>query len=73
MNKGSYVLSLSGMQFKMCQKIANKLERAGATTIETAVTIEEAEFDLQEIQWLSYFAGGFLSRIKKTKDQQFYV
>ena len=57
----------------MRQKIANKLEKAGATTKETAVTIEEAEFDLQEIQWLSYVAGGFLSRIKKTNDQQYYV
>jgi hypothetical protein len=66
-------LSLSGIQFKMRQKIMNKLEKAGATTKGKAVTIEEAELDLQEQNWLSYFAGTFLGEVKKTEDQRYYV
>jgi len=41
--------------------------------MEKAVTIEEAELDLQERQWLDYFAGGFLSTIKKTEDKRYYI
>jgi len=66
-------LSLSGIQFKMCQRIVNKLEKAGATSIQKAVTIYEAELDLQEQQWLNYFAGVFLGEIKKTEDKRYYV
>jgi hypothetical protein len=66
-------LNLSGIQFKMRQRIVNKLEKAGATSIQTAVTTEEAKLDLQEQQWLSYFAGGFLSEVKKTQDRRYYI
>jgi hypothetical protein len=66
-------LNLSGIQFKIHQRIVNKLEKAGATSIQKAVTTEEAKFDLQEQQWLSYFAGGFLSKVKKTQDRRYYV
>jgi hypothetical protein len=57
----------------MRQRIVNKLEKAGATSIQKAVTTEEAKFDLQEQQWLGYFAGGFLSKVKKTQDRRYYV
>ena len=66
-------LAFSGIQFKMRQKIMNKLEKAGATIEYKAVTIEEAKLDLKEQQWLDYVAGGFLSTIKKTKDQRYYI
>lgn len=66
-------LAFSGIQFKMRQKIINKLEKAGAIREEKAVTIEEAELDSKELHWLTYFAGGFLSKIKKTKDQRYYI
>ena len=66
-------LAFSGIQFKMRQKIMNKLEKAGATIEDKAVTIEEAELDLKEQNWLNYFAGGLLSKIKKTKDQRYYI
>jgi hypothetical protein len=68
-----YHLSLSGLQFKMRYKIVYKLEKAGATSIEKAVTVEEAELDSQEREWLNYFAGAFLGQIKKTKDQRYYL
>ena len=66
-------MNLSGIQFKIRQRIVNKLENAGATSIQDAVTTEEAKFDLQEQQWLGYIAGGFLSEVKKTQDQRYYV
>ncbi len=57
----------------MLHRIASKIERAGATSKEKAVTIEEAELDLQERQWLDYFAGAFLGKIKKTEDKHYYI
>ena len=66
-------MSLSGLQFKMHYRIASKLEKAGATSIEKAVTIEEAGLDMQEQQWLNCFAGAFLGKIKKTQDKRYYV
>ena len=66
-------MSLSGFQFIMRQRIVIKLEKAGATSIRKAVTIEEAELDLQEQQWLGYFAGVFLGEIKKTEDKRYFV
>lgn len=66
-------MSLSGLQFKMHYRIISKIEKAGATSKEKAVTIEEAELDLQEQQWLNYFAGAFLDEIKKTEDKRYYI
>ena len=39
---------MSGIQFKIHNKIIYKLERAEATSREKAVTIEEADLDSQE-------------------------
>ncbi len=66
-------MSLSGFQFKMHYKILHKLRKAGAISRDSAVTIEEANFDYQEQMWLDYFAGVFLGRIKKTKDRRYYI
>jgi len=57
----------------MRHRIVGKLEKAGATSMQKAVTIEEARFDLQEQRWLGYVAGGFLGKVKKTKRQRYYV
>jgi len=57
----------------MRYRIAFKIKKAGATSKEKAVTIEEAKLDLKEQQWLDYVAGGFLSTIKKTKDKRYYI
>lgn len=64
---------MSGIQFKMHQRLIRKFTRAGATSEETAVTFEEADLDLQEQCWLDYFAGSFLGSIKKTKDHRYYI
>ena len=66
-------MSLSGIQFIMRQRIINKLEKAGATSRERSVTIKQAELDLQERQWLDYFAGVFLGKIKKTEDKRYFI
>ena len=57
----------------MRYRLVHRLKKAGATSKEKAVTIEEAEFTQQERQWLTYFAGGVLSEIMKTKDKRYYV
>ena len=66
-------MAMSGIQFKIHNEIIYKLERAGATSREKAVTIEESALDLQEQNWLHYFAGAFMGKIKKTKDQRYYL
>jgi hypothetical protein len=54
-------LALSGIQFKIKDKILHKLRKAGATSKANAVTPDEAYLDLQEQCWLSYFARTFLA------------
>ena len=66
-------MSLSGIQFKMRYRIVSKIEKAGATSKDKAVTIEEAELDLKEQNWLNYFAGAFLGKIKKTENKRYYI
>ena len=57
----------------MRYRITFKIEKAGATSKEKAVTIEEAKLDFEEQQWLDYFAGAFLGEIKKTEDKRYYI
>jgi len=64
---------MSGIQFKMRQRLIHKFEKAGATSEEKAVTFIEADLDFQEQCWLDYFAGSFLGNIKKTRDRRYYL
>jgi hypothetical protein len=57
----------------MRHRIVVKLEKAGATSKEKAVTVEEAELDSQEQRWLPYFAGAFLGEVYKTEDKKYYI
>ena len=57
----------------MHYRIVSKLEIVGATSEERAVTIEKAGFNPKEQQWLTYFVGGFDSRVKKTRDNRYYI
>jgi hypothetical protein len=66
-------LSMSGIQFKMRQRIVRKFQKAGANSVDTAVTFEEAKLDMEELCWLDYFAGSFLGSIKKTRDHKYYI
>lgn len=62
-----------GIQFKIQQRLIRKLEKAGATSLEKAVTFQEAKLDEQEQYWLNYFAGSFLGKIKKTRNHLYYL
>ena len=64
---------MSGIQFKMRQRLIRKFKQAGASSEEKAVTFIEADLDFQEQCWLDYFAGSFLGSIKKTKDHRYYL
>ncbi len=57
----------------MQHRLVRKLEKAGATSNEKAVTFEEAKLDEQEQYWLEYFAGVFLGKIKKAENHRYYV
>lgn len=57
----------------MNYRIISKFEKAGATSKDKAVTVEEADLDLQEQQWLDYFTGTFLGGIRKTEDKRYYT
>jgi hypothetical protein len=61
------------IQFAVHQRLIRKFRKAGATSEEKAVTYDEADLDLQEQYWLPYFAGVFLGKIKRTKDNRYYV
>jgi hypothetical protein len=57
----------------MERQLIRKFEKAGAISEETAITIKDANLDFSEYCWLSYFAGTFLGKIKKTEDQRYYI
>ena len=65
--------AIYGASAKMMYVIVSKLKEAGAVSPDKAVTPHEAELDLAEARWLTYLAGGTLSRIKKTRDGKYYV
>lgn len=65
--------AMYGTEFVMEHKIIRKLENAGATSKEKAVSFEKAKLDIQEQYWLEYFAGVFLGKIKKTKNHRYYL
>ena len=62
-----------GVQFGIHQRLVRKFEKVGAISEEKAVTRDDANLDLQEQYWLDYFAGTFLGKIKKTRDQRYYI
>ncbi len=66
-------MSVYGIQFVMQGRLVRKLAKAGAVSVEKAVTFEEAKLDEQEQYWLDYFAGVFLGKIKKTENDRYYL
>lgn len=66
-------MSTYGIEFEMQHRLVRKLEKAGATCLEKAVTFQEAKLNEQEEYWLDYFAGVFLGKIKKTNNHRYYV
>ena len=66
-------MPLSGIQLKMSQRIIRKFEKVGAISKKTAVTVMDANLDLQEQYWLPYLIGSVLSNVKKTSDNRYYL
>jgi hypothetical protein len=64
---------VSGTLFSMEERIKAKLVAAGATSMEKAVTAQEAHLDMQEQNWIHYIAGGLFARVKKTATNLYYV
>ena len=62
-----------GTVFAMQQRIIDKLREKKAISRGKAVTAQEAHLDLQEQNWLCYVAGGFASKVKKTRNKRYYV
>ena len=58
---------------KMEYSIMDKLRSVGATSKDKAVTIEEANLDMRELNWLSCIAGGMFASVKKTRNKRYYV
>ena len=65
--------SVSATFLAMEQRIRAKLLVVGATSIDKAVTLEEANLDMQEQNWLDYVAGGLFACVKKTKSRKYYT
>jgi hypothetical protein len=63
----------TGIQHKIQNRIMSKLEAMGATSREKAVTIEKANLNAQEQNWLHYIAGGLGDTVKKTEDKRYYI
>jgi hypothetical protein len=63
----------TGILFRLEATIRTKLIAVGATSRGTAVTSQEAQFDMQEKNWINYIAGGLFAMVKKTGDGRFYV
>ncbi|MCJ7614102.1 hypothetical protein MUO71_05000 [Candidatus Bathyarchaeota archaeon] len=63
---------MSGIEVKMRQRINGKFEKVGAISKKTAVTIMDANLDLQEQYWLPYLVGNLPGTILKTMDNRYY-
>lgn len=53
--------------------IKSKLVALGATSVENALTGKQANFSIEEQNWIGYIAGGMFASVKKTGDGRFYV
>lgn len=66
-------MSTYGLKVEMEHVIVQKFKDAGATSMETAVSDEDANLDTNEQFWLEYFSGIFLEKINKTKNHRYYI
>ena len=63
----------SGIHFAIEAGIKSKLSAAGANSREKAVTCHQANFTMQEQNWIDYIAGGMFAGVKKTGTGRFYI
>lgn len=70
---GERIVTTTGVLYGLEMSIRSKLIAMGATSKEKAVTIKQANFSIQEENWIGYVAGGLFAEVKKTKDGKLYV
>lgn len=63
---------MSSTEVKMRQWIISRIEKVGAISKKSAVSVMEANLDLLEQYWLPYLVGEFTGSIKKTLDNRYY-
>ncbi len=63
----------SGIHFAIKAKIKSKLAAVGAISRDKAVTCNQANFSMQERNWIDYIAGGMFAEVKKTGTGRFYA
>jgi hypothetical protein len=66
-----FMWKMGGEAIKKRFTILAKLDKAGALSKETAVTLDKANLNWQEREWLVYLVGG-MERIQKTEDGLYY-
>ena len=52
----------TGVLYELEMSIRSKLIAIGATSIEKAVTSQQADLSMQETNWMDYIAGACLQR-----------
>jgi hypothetical protein len=65
-------LFVSKIELKMRERIIKKIKNAGADSKRNVVSVDVAEFDLQEQYWLPYLAAIFKDSIKMTSNSRYY-
>jgi hypothetical protein len=67
-------MSYLGVHLRIQYRISHKLERANALSSEDAVSMEQADFNLQERGWVDSLlnVNGLLGTIKK-RGQHYYL
>lgn len=63
----------SGIIYAIEARLRSKLVSLGATSKDKALTSKQANFNLEELRWIDYIAGGMFAKVKKTVDGRFYV
>ena len=63
----------SGIIYGIEARIKSKLMSLGATSKEKALTSKQANFNLEELRWINYIAGGMFAKVKKTSDNRYYI
>ena len=63
----------NGIIYGLESSIKTKLVTIGAISREKAATSQEAQFSIQEQNWLGYIAGGMFAKVKKIGKDRFYA
>ena len=63
---------MSKIEIKMRQRIIKKIEKVGVNSKKNAISVIDANLDLQEQYWLPYLLGNFPDSLRKTSNNRYY-